>query len=93
MKGYIPPSGSNGLILGDIFGRKAGLTWTELVLFRFLLGRPVGFESIRLLNADPVGEAIALSSGLGMTELDALVSGALVGPSLGVFFADSVGVV
>ena len=80
-------------MLGDIFGRNAGLTWTELALLRFLLDRPVGLESRRLPTTDPVGEAMALSCGLGMTELEALVGGALVGPSLGVFFADSVGVV
>jgi len=91
--GTIPPSGSNGLMLGEIFGRNAGLTCTELALFRFLLGRPAGFESNRLPTTDPVGEATALSCGLGMTELEALVSDALGGPSLGVFFADSVGVV
>jgi len=80
-------------MLGEIFGRNAGLTCTELALFRFLLGRPAGFESNRLPTTDPVGEATALSCGLGMTELEALVSDALGGPSLGVFFADSVGVV
>lgn len=90
---YSPPSGNNGFILGDIFGLNAGLTCTELVLFRFLLPRPVGFDSIRLLATDPVGEASALNCGLGIIELEALVIGALVGPNLGVFLADNVGVV
>ena len=82
-------------MLGDIFGRKAGLTCTELVLFRFLLGqgRPVGLESVRLLATDPVGEAIALRCGLGITELEALGKVALCGPNRGVFRADNVGVV
>lgn len=90
---YLPPSGSKGLILGDILGRNAGLTCTELVLFRFLLARPVGFESIRLLATDPVGEASALNCGLGMMEPEALVRGALVAPNRDNFLADKVGVV
>lgn len=90
-------------MLGEIFGLNAGLTCTELVLLRFLLGRPVvvGFVESRrrMLLTDPVGDdATALSCGLGITELDALAMfaaavAALVGPNRGVFLADSVGVV
>ncbi len=80
-------------MLGEIFGRRAGLTCTELVLLRFLLGRPVGLESRRLLATELVGEAIALRRGLGMTELQALGRVALVGAIFGVLRADSRGVV
>ncbi len=52
-------------MLGDIFGRRAGLTCTELLLFLFL---PVGFSSPRLPGVTPRGEA----RGLGKTELVAL---------------------
>ena len=72
-------------MLGDIFGRRAGLTCTELLLFLFL---PVDFSSPRLPGVAPRGEA----RGLGKTELVAL-SGALRGPYLGVFRAERVGVV
>ena len=84
------------MILGEIFGLNAGLTCTECVLPRFLLPRAavaVALAFLLLPVTEPVGEARALSWGLGMTELEALVSGALLGPILGVLRADKVGVV
>lgn len=75
-------------MLGDILGRRAGLTSTELVLFLFLTSRPKGLDSARLLDVRIRGDA----KGLGNTELLAL-RGALEGPNLGVFLADKVGVV
>lgn len=57
----VPPSGSSGLMLGEIFGRSAGLTCTEVVLLRFLLPRPRGLGSMRLLDIDPPGEGDAPS--------------------------------
>ena len=48
-------------MLGEIFGRNAGLTCTEVVLLRFLLPRPGGLGSVRLLDIDPPGEGDAPS--------------------------------
>ena len=72
------PSGRRGLILGEIFGRIAGLTCDEELLCRFLLSRPLTFDgSERLLgNVDVNGVVVGPSRGLGKTELVA-VSGAL----------------
>ena len=48
-------------MLGDILGRKAGLTCTELLLFLFLLSRPPILDSARLLDFGPPGDARAPS--------------------------------
>ena len=87
----IPPSGSKGLMLGDIFGRNAGLTWTELLFVLFLPPRPFFEASPRLLCKEPSGEPIGFRLGLVKDEPVA-VAGALVGAILGVFRADIVGV-
>ena len=52
-------------MLGDIFGRRAGLTCTELLLFLFL---PAALSSPRRPGVMPRGEA----RGLGNIELVAL---------------------
>lgn len=57
----VPPSGSSGLMLGEIFGRNAGLTCTEVVLLRVLPLRPRGLGSARLPDIDPPGEGDAPS--------------------------------
>lgn len=51
-------------MLGDIFGRIAGLTCTELVLFLFLFSRPMDFGSARLADEEPFGDVIADNRGL-----------------------------
>ena len=91
------PSGSSGLILGEILGRRAGLTKVDVTLFRFLDER-ADFGSIFLLlpgrKAGLVGEFMALSIGLGVgtpTRADA-PEGVCKGPSFGVFRADNLGV-
>ena len=67
---HILPSGSNGWMLGDIRGRRAGLTCDELVLF-------LEFAAVVRLGAVALcGEVATL--GDGKTALDA-VSGALFG--------------
>lgn len=76
---FIPPSGNKGLILGDIFGRNAGLTCTDAALFLFLLPRPIDLGSARLPEVELVGDAMAPSCGLGNIEFIAL-NGALAGP-------------
>lgn len=73
-------------MLGDILGRKAGLTCTELLFVRFLPPRPLIRESPRLLSWAVFGDA-----GLGKAEPVA-VTGALVAAILGVLRADMVGV-
>lgn len=88
----IPPSGSRGLMLGEILGRNAGLTWTELLFVLFLPPRPLARASPRLLCSDPFGEPMGFKLGL-VKEEPVAVTGALVGPILGVFRADIVGVV
>jgi len=71
-------------MLGEIFGRNAGLTCTELWLLRFLGSRLFNLDSPRLLIPVPVGEAIEPSWGLGKADPVALM-GALAAPSLGIF--------
>lgn len=94
LNGYSQPSGSNGLMLGEILGRRAGLTRVEVTLFRFLDGR-TDLESIFLVpgkNAGLVGEEIALSMGLGFPDCADAPEGVESGPSFGVFRAVSLGV-
>lgn len=92
MRTDLPPSGNNGLMLGEILGRRAGLTCTELWLLRFFGSRNLSLESPRLMPAPALlGEAIPPSLGLDKAEVLAVI-GALAGPYLGVFCADSVGV-
>jgi hypothetical protein len=94
---HLQPSGSNGLMLGDILGRRAGLTIVEVTLFRFL-DRRADLGSIFLLvpgkKAGLVGEDMALSMGLGLGFPDCADApeGVDSGPSLGVFRAASLGV-
>ena len=86
----LQPSGSRGLIIGDIFGLNAGLTRFELTLFRFF-GLRANFGSFLLLvmeNAGLVGAEAESSNGLGL-----LAPGVLNGPNFGVFRADIRGVV
>ena len=87
----LPPSGSKGLMLGDILGRNAGLTWTELLFVLFLPPRPFVKASPRLWCKEPFGEPNGFRLGLAKDEPVA-VAGALVGAILGVFRADIVGV-
>lgn len=81
-------------MLGDIFGLKAGLTRFE-TLFLFFALRP-SFESVffpfPVANSGLVGDATALSIGLGFPDSAAPAEGVLNGPSLGVFRADIRGV-
>lgn len=79
-------------MLGEILGRNAGLTWTELLFVLFLPPRPLARASPRLLCSDPFGEPMGFKLGL-VKEEPVAVTGALVGPILGVFRADIVGVV
>lgn len=79
-------------MLGDILGRNAGLTWTELLFVLFLPPRPLARASPRLLCSDPFGEPMGFRLGL-VKEEPVAVTGALVGAILGVFRADIVGVV
>ena len=87
--GPLPPSGSKGLMLGEILGRRAGLTCTELWLLRFFGSLLFSLESTRLMAPVPVG--VAISWGLGSAEVFAVI-GALAGPFLSVFRAPMVGV-
>jgi hypothetical protein len=80
-------------MLGEIFGRRAGLNMLELTLFRFLgLRAPLGSPLLLPFSAKPglMGDATALSMGLGLADMDA--PGVLSGPNLGVFRADNLGV-
>ncbi len=72
----LPPSGSNGLMFGDILGRKAGLTCTEV--FRFLGSRPPDLESVRLCDKALLGETALGMCGLEKTEFGAS-AGELIG--------------
>lgn len=55
----VAPSGSSGLMLGEIFGRSAGLTCTEIELVRFLLPRPPDFFSAAPLPPPPPSDTAA----------------------------------
>jgi hypothetical protein len=80
-------------MLGDILGRRAGLTRLELTLFRFLRLRPSlgsDFFPEVMENAGLLGVDMASSIGLGLFER--LAPGVLSGPSLGVLRADIRGV-
>jgi hypothetical protein len=80
-------------MLGEILGRRAGLTRLELTLFRFLRLRPnlgSDFFPEVMENAGLVGVDMASSMGLGLFER--LAPGVLSGPSLGVLRADMRGV-
>jgi hypothetical protein len=80
-------------MLGDILGRRAGLTRLELTLFRFLRLRPSlgsDFFPEAMENAGLLGVDMASSIGLGLFER--LARGVLSGPSLGVLRADIRGV-
>ena len=79
------------MILGEILGRNAGLTWEELILFLFLLFRPVAFGSARLLDIEPPGDGMIPSRGLEKLTPFA-VDVALAGAVNGVLMADKVGV-
>jgi hypothetical protein len=91
----IPLADIRGLILGDIFGLIAGLTRVEETLFLFFKLRPA-LDSDRLVlpcaNAGVVGDATALSIGLGFPDRAAPADGVLKGPNLGVFRAFKCGV-
>lgn len=71
-------------MLGEILGRRAGLTCTELWLLRFFESLLFNLESTRLMAPALVGEA--KSWGLGNAEVFVVI-GALAGPHLGVFRA------
>lgn len=53
-------------MLGEIFGRRAGLTCEEPLVDRFLVEpRPVAFDSPpRLLATDPDGDGMTVAYGL-----------------------------
>lgn len=85
----LPPSGSKGLMLGEILGRRAGLTCTEVWLLRFFGSLLFNRESARLMA--PALEGEATSWGLGSAEVFAVI-GALAGPYLAAFRALVVGV-
>src|SRR4051812_18578111 len=77
-------------MLGEIFGRKAGLTSAELTLFLFLELRATLESTLFPLvmpNPGLVGDETALSIGLGLPESAAPAEGVLKGPSFGVFRA------
>lgn len=58
------PSGSSGLILGEIFGRNAGLTSVELVLFLF---RELRFlESLLIPATEGDGNICGMGVALGI---------------------------
>ena len=88
----LPPSGSKGLMLGDILGRNAGLTCTELLLVLFFPPRPPVRGSPRLVGPTPFGDVTAPWLGLGKVDPVA-EAGALMGAIFGVLRADMVGVV
>lgn len=95
---YLHPSGKSGFMLGDILGRKAGLTCTEVLPDRFLAPRPPVLASPLLLVIDSFGEVSPLTKGLGSAELGRPWVGTLMGATrgradFGVFLADKVGVV
>jgi hypothetical protein len=90
-----PPSGSNGLMLGEIMtlGLSAGLTRVELTLFLFFGLRASfksGFLPFAMENAGLVGVEQGSIMGLGLPERAA--PGVLRGFSLGVFRAARRGV-
>ena len=88
----LPPSGSRGLMLGEILGLSAGLTRFELTLFRFLGLRAI-FASLLplvMVNAGLVGVDIGSSIGLGRPDIEA--PGVLNGFNFGVFRAAMRGV-
>lgn len=90
---YLPPLGSRGFILGEIFGLKAGLTKVEVMLFLFL-GSRLDFESPLLdegVKAGLVGVDMPLSMGLGLPVKTA-EPGVPCADNLGVFRADRRGV-
>lgn len=90
--GVVAPSGSKGLMLGLILGRKAGLTKAELTLPRFLPPRAAGFSSGFLVPVAELGDAMALIDGLRVAEGKTDPDGVLRGPSFGVFRAGIRGV-
>lgn len=77
-------------MLGDIFGRIAGLTCTELVLFLFLLSRPMDFGSTRLVDEEPFGDVTPGNRGLVKNALP-VTPGALDGVDVSLW-AEIVGV-
>lgn len=87
------PSGSRGLMLGEIFGMSAGLAMVEHVLFRFFAVRAnlvSPFFPFVMENAGLVGVDAPSTIGLGRLAIEA--PGVLRGPILGVFLADIRGV-
>jgi len=87
----LPPSGSKGFMLGEIFGLSAGLTSVEHVLFlffAFLANLGSLFLVFVVENAGLVGVEAASIMGL----LDKAAPGVLSGLSFGVFLADRRGV-
>lgn len=77
-------------MLGDIFGRIAGLTCTELVLFLFLLSRPMDFGSALLVDEALCGDVMPDNRGLVKNAL-LVTPGALDGVDIS-FGAGLVGV-
>jgi hypothetical protein len=91
---HLPPSGSKGLMLGEILGLNAGLTRVEEVLLLFFAPLPPrGSSLLAFAGLDTVvGEAIGPTAGLCMPESATAAEGELSGPSLGVFLAETLGV-
>jgi hypothetical protein len=88
----LPPSGRRGFILGEILGRRAGLTRFELTLFLFF-GLRASFGSFlpfAMEKAGLVGVDMGSSIGLGLPDM--VPPGVLRGFSFGVFRADRRGV-
>lgn len=82
-------------MLGEIFGRSAGLTRVELVLFLFFVFRPALASNLlpgpsRAIRV--VGDATSLNSGLVLPDMAAPADGVLSGFSLGVLRAEIRGV-
>lgn len=78
-------------MLGEIFGRNAGLTCTELVLFRFFAIRLLA--SVFLPGCEPMGDASPGLIGLWLALMGTLAWGRLSGVTRGVFFPALVGVI
>jgi hypothetical protein len=81
-----PPSGSKGLMLGEILGRRAGLTSALFMMLpRFLL-RVLGSGFLALTKPALSGELSVVSEAtIVKATMTPLEPGVLMGPSFGVF--------
>ena len=67
-----PPSGKMGLMLGEILGRRAGLTRFEPLLLRFFVARTPLPESDLFMPCGPCGDVTALERGLSLVDCELL---------------------